>query len=271
MHVSRRAHLLLSFLGLLWLAQSTYAQQPDLFHAPRLDVPFVTTPEPSVERMLELAQVTPADTVLDLGSGDGRIPIAAVRDWGAERALGVEIDPLLIRTARDQAQIEGVAERVTFIQGDLFEQDLSEASVLTLFLLQGINNRLRPVILNTMAPGARVVSHVFHMEEWEPDAFDSYRNLYLWVVPAEISGNWTLQGPEDDISLVLAQQFQFIEGYAVVNGSWIPLQQPQLRGAEIQFVIDNRLFVGRVEGDRIHATQKSDLKGWQAIRGSHEQ
>src|SRR5690625_7068237 len=136
--------------------------------------------------MLWLAQVLTDDTVRDLVSGDCRIAIAAVRDWGAQRAVGVEIDPLLIRTARTQAQIEGVADRVTFIQGDLFEQDLSEASVLTLFLLQSINNRLRPVILDTMTPGSRVVSHVFHMEDWEPDAFDSYRNLYRWVVSAEI-------------------------------------------------------------------------------------
>lgn len=271
MYFSRRARVLLSFLGLIVLVQPAYTQQQDLLHAPRLDVPFVTTPESSVDRMLELAQVTPGDTVLDLGSGDGRIPIAAVRDWGARRAVGVEIDPLLVRAARDQAQIEGVAERVTFIQGDLFEQGLSETSVLTLFLLQRINNRLRPVILDTMAPGSRVVSHVFHMEDWEPDAFDSYRNLYLWVVPAQVSGNWTLQGLEDDISLVLEQQFQFIEGYAVVNGSWLPLQQPQLHGAEIRFVIDSTLFVGRVEGGRIRATQDSDLSGWQAIRGSHEQ
>ena len=271
MHLSPRTHFLLTFVGLLLLAQPAYTQQPELSHAPRLDVPFVTTPESSVERMLEMAQVTPDDTVLDLGSGDGRIAIAAVRDWGARHAVGVEIDPLLIRTARDQAEIEGVAERVTFIQGDLFEQDLSGASVLTLFLLQRINNRLRPVILDTMAPGSRVVSHVFHMEDWEPDAFDSYRNLYLWIVPAEVSGNWTLQGLEDDISLVLEQRFQFIEGYAVVNGSWLPLLQPQLHGSEIRFVIDNTLFVGQVEDGRIRATQDSDLNGWQALRGSHEQ
>lgn len=270
MHHSRRAYLRLSFLGLVLFTRLVDAQPLELTNPPRLDVPFVTTPESSVERMLELAQIKPADTVLDLGSGDGRIPIAAVRDWGAQRAVGVEIDPLLVRTAREQARIEGVAERVTFIQGDLFEQDLSQANVLTLFLLQRINNRLRPVILDTMAPGSRVVSHVFHMEDWEPDAFDSYRNLYLWIVPAKVSGTWTLQGLEDDISLVLEQRFQTIEGYAVVNGSWLPLRQPQLSGAEIRFTIDNTLFVGRVEQDRIRATQDSLIGGWQAIRGSHE-
>lgn len=257
-------------LGLMLIKNVAYAQEVDSSYPPRLDVPFVTTPDSSVDRMLELAQVSPDDTVLDLGSGDGRIAIAAVRDWGAQRAVGVEIDPLLIRTARTQAQIEGVADRVTFIQGDLFEQDLSEASVLTLFLLQSINNRLRPVILDTMTPGSRVVSHVFHMEDWEPDAFDSYRNLYLWVVPAAVSGNWTVQGLEDDIHLVLEQRFQLIEGYAVVNGSWLPLQQPTLQGSEIRFGIDNTLFVGRVDGDRIRAAQGSALNGWQAIRGSHE-
>jgi len=268
--LSCRTWVLFCVLGLLLVVRLGYTQQPDPYHPPRLDVPFVTTPESSVDRMLELAQVSPDDTVLDLGSGDGRIAIAAVRDWDAQRAVGVEIDPLLIRTARTQAQIESVADRVTFIQGDLFEQDLSEASVLTLFLLQSINNRLRPVILDTMAPGSRVVSHVFHMEDWEPDAFDSYRNLYLWVVPAAVSGNWTVQGLEDDVHLVLEQRFQFIEGYAVVNGSWLPLQQPTLHGAEIRFGIDNTLFVGRVDGDRIRAAQGSALNGWQAIRGSHE-
>src|SRR5690625_7548208 len=117
--------------------------------------------------MLWLAQVLTDDTVRDLVSGDCRIAIAAVRDWGAQRAVGVEIDPLLIRTARTQAQIEGVADRVTFIQGDLFEQDLSEASVLTLFLLLSINNRLRSVILVSMKTVTRVVSHVCYIAYWD--------------------------------------------------------------------------------------------------------
>jgi hypothetical protein len=260
-----------SSLFVILISITAYAKDHGLTNAPRLDVPFVTTPEPSVERMLELAQVTNRDAVIDLGSGDGRIVIAAVRDWGARRALGVEIDPLLVRTSRENARAAGVADRVTFKQGDLFDQDISEATVLTLFLLQTINNRLRPIILDTMVPGSRVVSHVFHMEDWEPDAQDSYHNLYLWVVPAKVAGEWTLEGTENDITLVLQQRFQFIEGFAVVDGNWQPLTNPTLRGDEIRFHIENAYFVGQVNGSRIRATDDSGVTAWQAVRTSNEQ
>ncbi|MDQ2076133.1 50S ribosomal protein L11 methyltransferase [Marinimicrobium sp. ABcell2] len=265
--------LLLGLLVLPFVSMASifvYAEEDWSGGPPKLDVPFVTTPEPSVERMLELAQVTPQDTVIDLGSGDGRIVIAAVRDWGARRAVGVEIDPLLVRTSRENARTEGVNDRVTFKQGDLFEQDISDATVLTLFLLQAINNRLRPIILDTMAPGSRVVSHVFHMEDWEPDASDDYLNLYMWVVPAKVAGEWEVQNTIDDITLVLQQRFQEIEGYAVVSGDWQQLSNATLRGDEIRFTIDNAYFVGQVNGDRISATDEGNVPGWQAIRTSHE-
>src|SRR5690625_7608845 len=112
-----------------------------------------------------------------------------------------------------------------------------------------------------MTPGSRVVSHVFHMEDWEPDAFDSYRNLYLRVVPAAVAGNWTLQGLEDDIHLVLEQRCQLIEGYAVVKGSWLPLQPPTRQGSGTRYGIDTTRFVGAVAADRIGAAQGSPSNG----------
>jgi SAM-dependent methyltransferase len=151
------------------------------------EVPFVRTPQPVVDRMLDLADVSADDVVYDLGSGDGRIPITAAERYGA-RAVGIEIKPDLVQKARTNAKLAGVADRVSFRQQDLFEADFSDATVVTLYLLPDVNTRLRPLLFEQLAPGTRVVSHGFDMDDWRPDervrAEDTY--LYLWTIPEEV-------------------------------------------------------------------------------------
>jgi precorrin-6B methylase 2 len=148
------------------------------------DVPYEPSPHAVVRAMLELAEVGPEDVVYDLGSGDGRIPIAAARDFGA-RAVGIELDPRLVARARENATKAGVADRVEFRIGDLFEADIGEASVVTLFLWPEVNIRLRPKLLAELKPGTRVVSHWHDMDEWNPETARSVngRPLYLWRIP----------------------------------------------------------------------------------------
>ena len=157
-----------------------------LFLAPALsrDVPFVPTPERVVEKMLEVAQVGPKDVVYDLGSGDGRIVIAAAKKHGA-RAVGIDIDPERIKEARDNARRAGVSDRVEFRQEDLFKADFREATVVTMYLLTGVNQKLRPKLLAELKPGTRLVSHAFDMGDWKPA--QTYKvgtsTVYYWVVP----------------------------------------------------------------------------------------
>lgn len=148
------------------------------------DVPYVTTPQRVVERMLVLADVTSEDTVYDLGSGDGRFVITAAQQFGA-RGIGIEIDPQLVREARSSARLAGVSNRVAFRRGNLFEVDLGEASVVTLYLEPDLNRRLRPKLLRQLDPGDRVVSHQFDMGRWAPDRVENVegRIIYLWRVP----------------------------------------------------------------------------------------
>lgn len=157
---------------------------PPVFQAPAPEVPYVPTPDEVVREMLELAKVESRDTVYDLGSGDGRIVIAAAKDFGAH-GVGIDIDPERIAESRANAETAGVSERVRFIQQDLFGADLKEATVVTLYLLPGVNNRLKPKLLAELRPGTRVVSHSFDIEGWDPaKTKESYgRTLYLWIVP----------------------------------------------------------------------------------------
>lgn len=158
------------------LAQSAPARTPD--------VPYVPTANNVVEAMLKLAQVTPADVVYDLGSGDGRIVIAAARQFGA-RGVGIDINPERIREANANAQQAGVTGRVRFIEGDLFTADIKEATVVTLYLLSTVNERLRPKLLAELRPGTRIVSNTFGMGDWKPDKeieIDG-RHIMLWIVP----------------------------------------------------------------------------------------
>jgi len=147
------------------------------------DVPFVPTQQKVVEKMLDMARVGPRDVVYDLGSGDGRIVIAAAKR-GA-RGVGVDIDPQRIREAKENARAARVDDRVKFVQGDLFQADIAEATVVTLYLLSSVNQRLRPKLLAELKPGTRVVSHAFHMGDWRPQATAEIAGttVYYWVVP----------------------------------------------------------------------------------------
>jgi ubiquinone/menaquinone biosynthesis C-methylase UbiE len=148
------------------------------------DVPFVPTPEKVVERMLEIAKIEPKDVVYDLGSGDGRIVIAAAKRYGA-RGVGIDIDPERVREARDNARRAGVGDKVEFREGDLFHANIGEATVVTIYLLSGINLKLRPKLLAELKPGTRVVSHAFDMGDWKPDATAKVgtSTVYYWVIP----------------------------------------------------------------------------------------
>lgn len=182
---------------LLLLSMASWAQVPDSieeqtpryeypFHGEEADVPFVATPREAVDSMLSMADVAEDDVVYDLGSGDGRIPIMAARKYGA-RGVGIEIKPDLVDIARQNAKDAGVADRVRFRQGDFFEEEISEATVVTLYLLPSVNLKLRTRLLRDLEPGTRVVSYDFHMEEWTPEATREYgdRLLYLWRIPEQ--------------------------------------------------------------------------------------
>jgi len=209
-------------------------------------VPFITTPGDVVERMLELAGTRAGDLVADLGSGDGRIVIAAARKYGA-RGLGIELDAALAAASRKNAAAAGVADRVSIVQGDVLSADFSQATVVTVYLLPGLIGKLEPRFLGELKPGTRIVSHSFRMASWRPDRTETVRvaqphpgqgdesTLYLWIVPADVRGTWSGGGRR----IRIEQNYQEIE----VEGA----AEARLTGTEISW----RGFRGRVQGDRI--------------------
>ncbi|MFA5496177.1 MAG: class I SAM-dependent methyltransferase [Porticoccaceae bacterium] len=238
--------------------------------APDLDVPFVPTPEDVVDRMLEMAAVKPDDRVIDLGSGDGRIVISAVRDWDVRAALGIDLDPERVAEARENARQAGIDDRAVFEQGDLFEKDFSDATVLTMYLLPDVNLRLRPVVLETMAPGTRIVSHAFKMGDWEADQFDTVgtNNIYLWIVPAKVDGRWQLTTADGGrVNLSLTQKYQRFEGSAEIDGAPVALSDTRLRGEQIRFTVAGDSYIGKVEGDTIVPVEDAGAaRNWHARR-----
>jgi hypothetical protein len=236
---------------------------------PGKDVGWLPTEDALVEVMLAMAGVTPGDYVIDLGSGDGRMVIAAAK-LGA-RALGVEYNPDLVAVARRNAVREGVHDRVEFIQADLFEVDFSKATVVTLFLRSDLNLRLRPKILD-MKPGVRVVSNSFTMADWVPDQTASVEEercpnfccfAYFWVVPAKVEGAWKFGQAE----LRLRQSFQMVSGTLSSGGKTMPVIG-RLRGDEISFTAGTDRYSGRVNGDTLEGRVLSggNSAAWSAIR-----
>jgi hypothetical protein len=231
------------------------------------DVVWVPTPDAAVDRMLLLARVSPNDLVVDLGSGDGKIVIAAAKRFGA-RARGIEYSPDLVETSRRNARIDGVADRARFVQGDMFEADFRDATVVTLYLLTSLNLKLRPKLLD-MRPGTRVVSHVFRMGDWEPDqtAKTGASEIYLWVVPAKVAGRWRVQvGDAPPFELALEQRYQRVAAKALPGGAPVRVQAATLTGSELRLVAAGaggaRTLAGRVDGDRIEGTDGT----WRAAR-----
>jgi SAM-dependent methyltransferase len=201
---------------------------------PGKDVVWVPTPDEVVQAMLDLAQVGGNDYVVDLGSGDGKIAIAAARR-GA-RALGIEYNPEMVEVSRRNAEAAAVPN-VKFVQGDIFESDFSNADVVTLYLLPSLNERLKPILLR-MRPGTRVASHQFTMGDWEPDkvAEVSARRALMWVVPANVAGVWAVQADNDWLNVEFEQRYQRLEGTAKWGEAQArPLRDPRVAGGHIDF------------------------------------
>lgn len=212
-----------------------------------LDVPFVPTDEDVIEAMLNLGEVGSKDVLYDLGSGDGRILIAAARDRGA-RCIGVEIDPLRIADAMDEAGHVRVEYLVDFIEEDFFTVDFSEATVVMLYLLESINIQLRPRLLSELRPGTRIISHAFDMGDWRADERLELRggkmrgiNIYKWIVPAQIAGVWEWNGLEGKRYRVeLQQKYQDVTGRAWVNGVAADLENAKLWGGRLELKIQEK-------------------------------
>jgi SAM-dependent methyltransferase len=227
------------------------------------DVVWVPTPDELVQRMLGMAKVTPQDIVYDLGAGDGKIAIAAGK-LGAN-AVGIEYNPDMAKLAQCYVQAEGLTGKTRIIQGDIFKEDFSKATVITMYLLPELNLRLRPTLLN-MKPGTRVTSHQFTMGDWEADetAEIEFRTAYLWIVPAKVEGSWTLReqgGSNAQYAVNLSQKYQKISGDVSVGGKKQPLVGATLRGEEISFVFNDekgvtRKLTGTVRGNELSGVLK---------------
>ena len=241
---------------------------------PRLDVPYVPTPQAVVDEMLRLAKPTKDDLLYDLGCGDGRIVVTAAKQFGT-KGVGFDIDPARIRDSLANAQTAGVTGLVTFRRQDLFTVSLAEPNVLTMYLLPSVNMKLRPKILSEMKPGTRVVSHAFTMEDWQPDDHSSANggNVYFWVVPANVSGTWKVDGlGSGPATLRFQQQFQKAQGAVVAAaGTEQPLRDVVVSGPEVTFTADVGgapvRCRGRVAGDRMEGTAEGGAgKTWKAQR-----
>lgn len=236
-----------SWLLLIGLALSfqSFAQFPsdsgDDQYQPRLgqdgkDVIWMPTGNDLVNLMLKTAKVGPSDLVYDLGAGDGKIAIAAAKNFGA-RAVGIEFNPEMAALAQRNAKRAGVGDRVTIINGDIFKENFSKATVVTLYLLPDLNLRLRPTILK-MKPGTRVVSHAFTMGDWEPDQeLDVGSRGFYWVVPANVAGEWSLNGIESSnkATLSLTQHYQNIAGNLTIGNKSQPILKAKLEGDKLSF------------------------------------
>jgi SAM-dependent methyltransferase len=213
------------------------------------DVIWLPTSTDLVTQMLRIAKVTPYDIVYDLGAGDGKIAIAAAKDFGA-KSFGIEFNPEMAALAQRNAERAGVGERVKIINGDIFKEDFSSATVLTLYLLPELNLQLKPQILN-MKPGTRIVSNTFHMGDWEPDQeIGNPTRAYYWMVPAKIAGTWGLYGvhPTQKATLQLVQYQQRVGGTLTIDQNTYPIMKPSLEGEKLKFSFqDKDQFIHEVE------------------------
>jgi SAM-dependent methyltransferase len=259
------AALAASFLlaGNLHAQSKSGAYEPQVGQAGK-DVIWVPTPDEVVDRMLRMAQVTPNDYVVDLGAGDGKIAIAAAKNFGA-RSMGIEYNPDMAKHAQANAVKAGVTARTKIVQGDIFQSDFTTATVITMYLLPALNLKLRPQILS-MKPGTRVVSHSFTMDDWEADEISSFdgRRAYYWVVPANVMGSWTLEAAGERHDMSFEQKFQKIDGQISLGGQLQGgLREARLSGFRITFAyVDSkgvrRDFAGTVTGNRMEGSFRGD-------------
>ena len=243
--------LCLPLLGPPLHAQTTKEFHPEVGQEGK-DVIWVPTPQALVDKMLDMAKVTPKDYVIDLGSGDGRTVITAAKR-GA-KALGIEYNPDMVELSKRNAAKEGVSDKASFMKADLFETDFSQAQVITMFLLSSINMKLRPKILD-LKPGTRIVSNTFDMGEWKPDetatlpGCSSWCTAHLWIVPAKVDGTWSLPQGE----LLLKQTFQTISG-TLKTGNSVTSVNGKLNGDQISFTAGSTAYTGRVNGSTMEGT-----------------
>lgn len=241
---------------LLLLACSTaFAQAPQIGQVSK-DSVWVPTPDRMIRRLLQLADTTGDDVVVDLGSGDGRIPIYAAKHFGA-RGIGVELEGNLVELSRKSAAAQGVEHRVRFVQQDLYEADISGATVVALYISPGVMERLKPRLL-ALKPGTRVVSHHFTLGDWDPDEVVQVegRTGYLWVVPSAVAGRWRVRMAGEEFSVQVEQRHQAIRTEGERGGKPLHVIGARLRGTEIRFTSFDRdgatrHFEGRVEGSRM--------------------
>jgi SAM-dependent methyltransferase len=255
--------------GAAWAQAPAPAQEP---FTPTVgqagkDVVWVPTPAALVEKMLDMAKVTPQDYVMDLGSGDGRNIIAAAKRGAT--AVGVEYNPDMVELSKREAAAQGVAGKASFIQGDMYEADISKASVLALFLLPHNLTKLTPKFLD-MKPGTRIVGNTFAPEGWEADESEtisgdcvSWCTSLLWIVPAKVEGTWKLAAGD----LALKQEFQMVSGTLTTNGKPSPVTG-RLRGDQITFTAGGTEYTGRVAGDTMEGAVKANATNgnWSATR-----
>ena len=253
--------LCLALSGPLTHAQPAKDYQPSVGQEGK-DVVWVPTPQALVDKMLDMAKLTPKDYLIDLGSGDGRTVITAAKR--GVKALGIEYNPDLVELSRRAAAQEGVSDRASFVKADIFESDFSQAQVITMFLLSSINQKLRPKIL-ALKPGTRIVSNTFDMGEWQPDesatvpGCNSWCTAHLWIVPAKAAGTWKLPQGE----LTIKQNFQMISG-TLKNGNVVTPIKGKLNGDRISFVAGKTSYTGRVAGNSMEGEAAGSK--WSATR-----
>ncbi len=247
-------------------AQQTKPFQPQVGQGGK-DVVWVPTPQALVDKMLDMAKVTPQDFVMDLGSGDGRTVITAAKR-GAH-AVGIEYNPDMVELSKQNAAKEGVSDRAEFAKADLFETDLSKATVITMFLLPDINLKLRPKILD-LKPGTRIVSNTFTMEAWTADEIStvgedctSWCTALLWIVPAKVAGTWTMPTGE----VTLTQEFQMVSGTLKTGTVSVPVSEGRVRGEDITFTAAGVTYKGKVDGESMKGTTGTGA-AWSATRAA---
>jgi precorrin-6B methylase 2 len=238
---------------------------------PGKDVVWVPTPQSLVDKMLDMAKVTTKDNLIDLGSGDGRIVITAAKR--GVRAHGIEYNPDMVALSKRNAVMEGVSEKATFAEADIFQSDFSQATVITMFLLPNLNMQLRPIILG-LKPGTRIVSNTFDMGEWAADetatvseGCERFCTAHLWIVPANVGGTWKLRKGE----LTIEQNFQMITGTLKSGNMSLPVEG-KIAGDRIRFTADGKVYVGRVNGDSMNGELVGGKSGkWKASRIQQEE
>ena len=278
-----------SITGLLLVSLFIFSTEAvEQYREQRYDVPFVPTSHEKVEQMLKIANVKEDDIVYDLGCGDGRIVITTAKEFGA-KGVGIDINPVRISESRENAIKEGVSDKARFIEQNLFEADISEATVVTLYLLQSVNLKLRPKLLRELKPGTRLISNYFDMGEWKPDQpeiSDNYdsNSIRFWIIPANVSGTWKLtlsaNTEKRSYTLHLNQKFQEVNGNLTAGELNIPVTNITIKGNSLQFTIEEwvegkivtSVFEGLVNGNVIEGTVGTEAKtssgksNWKAQR-----